>query len=744
MDALRSLTTPLRKHDRQTDNTMPAYVIENRATEDLKITKPLSAMSMEELLEYLPQCNPSMITHFWLPAVRAQLQKMTSLLNDVGELKIESSLGQIALQKDLKSFTDEIRLIATSYHKVLESAESLVERDTKACHERLKELENQVEEALERMGAKDEEIAEQEREIEELTHTIYDVTRVLGSFIHDNVSNWVETLNEPRTEEVLEIISDYSYDVGKAQTVRYVRVPEAMIARYARDLREANELADEYRELLRGQSAMINEHSHNLDTYTNKYEIAVRVVKERDHEVLLLTQKNETLTKRLEECEAALVQSQESIAEVESKAGRYDELRGNLESLKIAHTLELAQCEEEIARLRQMLGSAREEVFARRADVKNIISQSQAAIPNPDLPATTAKGGPASKALRFFGVDRDKERIKRGGGIPSSQSMIGFTSSHHDASTHAFDTRYSSKEVTTSKSKPFLRNVSPLGKRRQARTTPTTPVESSESRSGSITSLPAVVRPRSDSLGATKRHGILASPINTHKALPNPPNRSQPLLASAARLAEVTQDVDSSTASQIASDYLENSILGQTAARRVLSNIPEVSVYGPSDAGDGDREEDHVPEYEDGSDRSVASSDREVYRRSVCALDMLNSSALPYSETETELERMLRGVTEPEQDRNNHHYHRHSTYDGGDEHGDAAAETELGVARILHLRPGNHNLRASRARERNGDVERDERYRQSFVSDSSGYRSEGSEPMTVAQLYHQGGRHIRD
>lgn len=606
-----------------------------------------------------------------------------------------------------------------------------MERDTKACHERLKELEDQVQEALDKMGSKDEEIAEYDKMNAELRHTMHDVVTILGSFIHDHVSSWVETINEPRTEEVLEIISDYSrYPEDNARSVTYVRVPDSVIAQYATDIREAKALAKEYLEVLQQQSAMIYEHSRNLDVYANKYEIALKVLKERNHEILLLVQKNQSLTERLEECEAGRVRNQELIAEAEVKAGRYDELRGNMESLKIAHTLDIAQRDEEIATLRQMLGSAREEVFARRADVKNIISQTQTGLSASDVASATVRGGPASKALRFFGMEKDRERGRK---LPSSQSMVGFASSHHDAATHPFDTRYSSKEVAPARSKSFLRDLSPRGRRRQAHTTPNTPADSSESRSGSAASLPPVLRARSDSLGATQRHGVLASPINTQKALPAPPERAQQhQLASAARLAEITQAVDGPASAQIASDYFTNSVLGQTAARRVLSNIPEVSVCSPSHAGDT---EDKISDHERGSPGSVASSDREVYRRSVCALDMLNSSTLPYSETVTDVERILRGGGLAESG------HEGGYLDDHDYSHEPVEEIETGVAHVLQLRPGNGDLRARRERERDGG--REERYSRSFVSDSSGSRSEEAEPMTVTQLYHQGRRHIR-
>lgn len=97
MEAFRNLTTPLRKSDRSSDSTMPTYVIGNRNVRGAQITKPFSAMNADELLQCLPECNPSTVSQLWLPAIRIELQKMIDLLNDAGEMKIDSSLDQIAL-----------------------------------------------------------------------------------------------------------------------------------------------------------------------------------------------------------------------------------------------------------------------------------------------------------------------------------------------------------------------------------------------------------------------------------------------------------------------------------------------------------------------------------------------------------------------------------------------------------------------------------------------------------------------
>lgn len=99
MEALRSLTIPLRKNDRTEENTMPTYIIGSRNTQDAQISKPFSAMSIEELLEQLPHCNAWMINQLWLPAIRVHIEKMAQLLDDAGQMKIESSINEISLNK---------------------------------------------------------------------------------------------------------------------------------------------------------------------------------------------------------------------------------------------------------------------------------------------------------------------------------------------------------------------------------------------------------------------------------------------------------------------------------------------------------------------------------------------------------------------------------------------------------------------------------------------------------------------
>lgn len=696
-----------------------------------------------------------------------------------------------------------MRAVTGEYRRVVEQAESLAERDAKASNDRIEGLERKVDEAVELLEGKDKDIQTEKRRVLELQNTIHEVARLLGAFIQDKIPHWVDTLHEPGTQQVLRIIADYTHNDNPA-AIAFVRVPQDTINKYAVNLRDARQMNEEYRKVLHGQQAVIKDQGQQADAHADKYEKAVKLVQEKDHEIVLMVQQNDDLMKHLQDNQAALAESQETAAEVETTGRRYDELRGNFESMKTAHELELDQKDAEIANLRQKLGSAREEVFARREDVKNVVAQTQAMLQSqPDPQAAAAKNSNTSKALRFFGMEKDKYKK---GNMPGSQSTMGLS---------AVDARYSSKEVATAVDKEVLRHRPSLqthGNPRLARTTPNTPVigfqASSDqgfvapvirSQSDSVAQAPpqpdrlAPLPPRSDSLGYGSNPTSPISPLARDKPLPE-----NPLLLSqmaTARLAGMTAPLDSPLQAQITSDYLSHGIMGQTAqtARRVLSRITEVSTPNTHRS----RDEDDFARLErvredDGSDHSVASDDREIYRKSINALDMLNSSnGLPYSETDTDIARIMSGpgiggaTGSPPRSLSRHPA---ATY-GNTQYGDGQDDNEevhTGVARALHLRPGSRDLRRTggahygimenadpnmsptqnalgiigqerprrapqfrRGSSGESGPGRREQFRnparESIVSNgsSAGYRTEDSEPKTVAQMYHTGGKHIR-
>ena len=688
-----------------------------------------------------------------------------------------------------------MRTITSEYRKVVEAAESLAERDFRADEERLKGLEERIEEAVGLLEAKDKEIEDRDHRVSAMRSTVHDIVRILGTFIQANLPSWVDTITDPRTQQVLHVVADYTRD-GIPGSVDYVRVPEDTLTKYVTDLREARALNVDFHKVLHGQSAVIKDQSQKLDAQVVKFENAVKLVQSKDHEILLLSQRIDDLARQLQNSQVALAENRDAAAEAETGSRRYDELRGNMESLKTAHELELDQKDAEIANLRQKLGSAREEVITSREDVKNVASQKETMLQTQtDPPHATTKTGTTSKALKFFGLEKDKYKKIN---LPGSQSTLGLST---------VDLRHSSKGVAPAVSKEELHHRPSLQTRanpRSTRSTPSTPIDLSFDSSGlygasfatgPLSGSHGPAPPRLDSLGAPQQYGgnptSPAMPADRFKPLPKDPKLSQ---LATARLAGATSSIESPLQAQITSDYLSHGIMGQTqqSARRVLSRITEVSTPPQSRRSEGEDTDvrlERVRE-DDSSDNSVSSIDREVYRKSLNALDMLNSSSdLPHTETETDFERAMRAsrgaggsdspLSRSINQRADASYYTQANLDG--EYDNA----QTSVARVLHVRPGNRNLRRSggthdgiafedpetdrrphgvigegrpdhrpvysRDREPSGESTQDRRERfrnparESLASNdsSAGYRTEDSEPKTVAQMYHMGGKHIR-
>ncbi|KAK5049582.1 hypothetical protein LTR84_004511 [Exophiala bonariae] len=739
MDSLRHLTYPLRRNGRGVGTgDMPTYVIRGQPLPDPlpKITKPLTAMNLEELLECLPKLDTTTVSDLWLPAVRVHLQEVTSLFHDACQIKLDTLEKEAISHDDLIALAEDVRIITDTYHKTIQSAESLMERDIAARSDRLQDLEVQVQEVSEKLECKDDKISNQDLKIRQLRQTILEIVRILGAYMEANIPDFAELAHDPEAQDVFRIFCDYTRDRDSA-LLRFVRIPEVTVDRYVADIKEHKSLMSEYRHILQAQSEAMQRQSADLDANVDRYASLVQRMKERDHEILLLVEKNEEVAQSLNACEAALAQSED---EKKKLAQQYQELKGKMKSLELAHTLDIDQRDGQIAELRQKLGSAREEVLARRADVRNIMSQTQKDEPSPlEMPPSSIKHSSASKALRFLGMGHDRDKFRKQG-LPGSRSMIGLSPTSTEFASSPLDSRYSSKEVAPVISRPFLQRTSSHDTGRHAPRA----AELSVDGPGEV-SLPShlILQPRGTSLGATERFPALRSPVDVDKTLPAPPQRSLPKSTSFARLTDPANAVYSPMADEIASNY-ESGIYGQAGPRRVLSRIAEVSVQGSSEAGDNHvRDDAREYDYCDAEDAdSVASSDREVYRKSIHVLDLLNSSRLPYSDTENDFqdphrqERYLQPGT--------------ANISTDSQHPDI----ENGMARTMQLRPQarHDNLRSSLepvGGEGYFDRQRASTLGVTTARDSvvsvSGYRSSDSdiEPKTVAQLYHQKPRHIR-
>ena len=494
----------------------------------------------------------------------------------------------------------DARFISNTYEGALRSAESLVERDNQPFEKRVQWVESELKKAHAQSDIDHKTLLQKEELVSQLEHTLHDSVRIMGAFIQTHVEHWFENYPGDETRDIMQIICDYGRSHKKSGETRYVRIPESSQLEMLSVVQEAEEETRNYRAMATCQDVMIKDQSEQMDRQLDKYEQSLKTIKERDHEVALLCQRNNELEKKLETYEKALQRSQAAHAEKDLADKENEELRQEVRQVKGFYKGQLDEKETRLAECRSMLGSAREEVLARKADVKNVISQTQAImIPRNQTADKTRKGGYKSPKIKTktFGRSRDKARKI---GLPHSQSNVfpGFSAKSND---------YSTKEVAPEMNGLRMNSTHPNRVRRAS-----DPFSD--------------IRPRQDSLGAVTRDGIQPkSLVDVQKQLPAAPPAILPSIPNSTLLHP--KDVFSSSSSPHSSSpglpsnspLLHQEALPRTPNRRILSFIPEASIE--------DSESLRAP--------SVTSSEREEYRRSIHAFDMLSSSTTGGSENDS-------------------------------------------------------------------------------------------------------------
>ena len=452
---------------------------------------------------------------------------------------------------------------------------------------------------------------EKEEAVLELGHTLYEVVRLLGGFIQRNVEHWIDDFYEPETQSVLQIIADYGPPF-KDTHIQYIRIPESLHRGLVSAAHDAHEEAEDHKAIVKTQDAMIKDQSKQLDRQLDKYEQSLKIIKERDHEVMLLCQRNTNLEEKVETYETILQRSQAAVADGDQAKKENVELKQEIKQLTCLFKLQLDEKDTKLADMRSKLGSAREEVLARRADVRNVITQTQALMGSQTQDEETDRNG--GNMLR---KSKEKGRKYR---FPHSQSsmFLGFQHLNPDLMTSPnAASRFSPKEVVEcDKAGKTFHLSCASSSSTSARTASSTPTH------GRRASDPfSDVRPRNESLGAVERDGASTrSSIDIQKQLPVAPPTLLPQVPASSSLLHPTDaqsDLPRTSSpaltaqSPTASNDGSNAGL-RTPARRILSLIPEASHE--------DLESVRAP--------SATSSEREVYRRSVHALDFLNSSSV--------------------------------------------------------------------------------------------------------------------
>src|SRR5271155_4738888 len=325
----------------------------------------------------------------------------------------------------MESISNDARKISNTYEHALLRAESLSERDSKTLREKLESAEADLREALAAADSQRDILFEKEEVIKALQHNTDAVVHVLGGFIEDTLPHCMGSIKSERVHQVMQVIADYSPSTGGPRPTLqlsspFLRIPESMFRSHLKNLRDNQAKAQSYRNLAQDQTDLIKSQSADLDQRVIEYEECMKTIKERDQRILLLIEQNNAQKKAIQAYE-----SWEKVAEsVETEQERLVDQRQNIEwiikNLKMDHAKQIEDRDAEIDNLRQKLGHAWEEVLARKADVKNVISQTQALLASPALPEIAPDTLSAKEQL----VGRDK--TKRGA-MSSPRSMLSLS-----------------------------------------------------------------------------------------------------------------------------------------------------------------------------------------------------------------------------------------------------------------------------------------------------------------------------
>lgn len=487
--------------------------------------------------------------------------------------------------------------------------------------------------ALTVIDAQRDEVIQKEEVIMSLHQTTDAIVKILGAFVEDTLP--YSSLDHDRVHEVMQLLADYSSPTAHplspaSPPLSYLRIPEQSFYDHIQTVTGLKARVKEYEDLAKSQDDTIKAHSAILDRHVSEYEKCVKVIKERDHEVLLLVEESKVLKATINSYESGQRISEVGEVEQHQMAKQLEDTERIVQRLQGAHSRELEQRDAEIANLRQKLGNAWEEVLARKKDVKHVISQTQALLAPPELnevSPNTLSGkerklpGKNQSKHATIGTSRSTMSLNLSEPMhvdiaPGPRSAVDPIMSHNKLRAHMEPRSPRTDDQGWGCGIAKKRSVPELGKR-----------------GDQITELRP--QPRNDSLGAMRgirrnndleflekivkssvreNHSARVS-ISTEKALPTPPDVHSEYGSihnsdgGHSVTEEVLQDLLSAPEVPDHGSFTAPAAAGPLSPRRrVLSGITEMSVE------DAESEKDTL---------SATSSERDMYKKSIDALNLI-------------------------------------------------------------------------------------------------------------------------
>ena len=289
----------------------------------------------------------------------------------------------------------------------------------KACRNRLEITENHLAAALTTIDNNHQDLRGRDEAIEQLRSTLNEVVRVLGDFIRVHMSASLEDCGRDDVREVMQLIEDHSIAPGDEITTRFLRVPEEHYMANIDALREAQLKTERFREVAISQNEMIVDQSAKLDERLIAYQRSMEVISERNNEATVLAEDNKQLRETIQDFEIGLRVSSTTKAVQDELFRDQEAMQSILKHERASHIIEMQQRDAEIRELKKQLGSAQEEVLRGKADVKNVISHTQALLSPVEHQEEFVSKVPTLKERRMMSKTKGQST-----GIPVSQSML--------------------------------------------------------------------------------------------------------------------------------------------------------------------------------------------------------------------------------------------------------------------------------------------------------------------------------
>ena len=366
------------------------------------ISKPFNLMSIDELLEALPGCNQGATKELWIPEMRkkiaatkvvvqtAELRSFHShesliVMEGVSSNSLYNRTALMIHSKDLAAIGSQAKQLTQLYEQVVKSAELLAEKNVVG----LKQQVDEVEDRLLALDAENQHLrSEAKLRSKEANAAKYNVYAVVDSVrdVLEKALRFPQHWDRVQCHSVHQVLQDYPPDHDQPDTVT-LRLPQQTYHQLVADLRDAQAAVASLRSVTRDQGKLITEQSVSLSKAIDRYEEKVQVLATRNHEILLLDERNQELEGFVHEC-------QDSLHAAEKDRAHTHMLQQQLNQVTQKYDKRLEEKDAALLKMSQDLDKAQKQLITAQIDLRNMTTTRLMAgsaglnKPRPSLPSS--------------------------------------------------------------------------------------------------------------------------------------------------------------------------------------------------------------------------------------------------------------------------------------------------------------------------------------------------------------------